>query len=195
MLYQIEANNLDLILYFFCGALLLICFALFYFLISQRSRYEKKIEIAEQSFLEKENSIESHLSTIKGSFESQEKSLLDRLNDFDNKEKVFLKTIKELDQKLLEEVENRKKILSQKKSGEVRLGHIAETLAPFLDQFDFEPDQCAFLGQPIDYISFGDDIISFIEIKSGESQLSKKQRHIRDLIKSKSIEWKEVRIK
>ena len=51
------------------------------------------------------------------------------------------------------------------------------------------------MGQPIDYISFGDDEITFIEVKSGNSQLSQKQRHIRDLVKAKLVSWKEVRIK
>tara|TARA_R110001592_G_scaffold321636_1_gene600232 strand:- start:13883 stop:14425 length:543 start_codon:yes stop_codon:yes gene_type:complete len=99
------------------------------------------------------------------------------------------------EEKLKEETEQRKKVLSQKKSGEVRLGHIAETLAPFLDQFDFDPENCCFMGKPIDYISFGDDEITFIEVKSGNAQLSSKQRHIRDLVKGKMVSWKEVRIK
>ena len=118
-------------------------------------------------------------------------------NTFINENSVVfnLKVINsDLEEKLAVEIDNHKKILSQKKSSEVRLGHIAETLAPFLDQFDFEPEQCTFLGQPIDYISFGDDEITFVEIKSGNSQLSKKQRHIRDLVKSKFINWKEIRI-
>lgn len=99
------------------------------------------------------------------------------------------------EEKLKQETEQRKKVLSQKKSGEVRLGHIAETLAPFLDQFDFDPENCCFMGRPIDYISFGDDEITFIEVKSGNAQLSAKQRHIRDLVNQKLISWKEVRIK
>lgn len=115
--------------------------------------------------------------------------------EFQKKEKDLISKTKELEKKLDEETVARKKVLSQKKSGEVRLGHIAETLAPFLDQFDFEPEQCCFLGQPIDYVSFGDDEITFIEVKSGNSQLSQKQRHIRDLVNSKLVSWKEVRIK
>tara|TARA_B110000444_G_C18818304_1_gene586337 strand:+ start:669 stop:1250 length:582 start_codon:yes stop_codon:yes gene_type:complete len=111
------------------------------------------------------------------------------------KESELISKQQELEKKLEEETLARKKVLSQKKSGEVRLGHIAETLAPFLDQFDFEPERCSFMGQPIDYISFGDDEITFIEIKSGNSQLSQKQRHIRDLVKQKLVAWKEVRIK
>jgi predicted Holliday junction resolvase-like endonuclease len=100
-----------------------------------------------------------------------------------------------LNNKLLELTEEKRKVTSQKKSSEVRLGHIAETLAPFLDQFDFDPETCVFLGKPIDYISFGDDEITFIEIKSGKSQLNTKQRYIGDQIKSKLVSWKEVRIK
>lgn len=100
-----------------------------------------------------------------------------------------------LEKQILEVSEQKKKVTSQKKSSEVRLGHIAETLAPFLEQFEFDPETCTFMGRPIDYISFGDDEITFIEIKSGNSQLSAKQRHIRDLVNNKLVAWKEVRIK
>ena len=60
------------------------------------------------------------------------------------KESELISKQQELEKKLEEETLARKKVLSQKKSGEVRLGHIAETLAPFLDQFDFEPERCLF---------------------------------------------------
>jgi predicted Holliday junction resolvase-like endonuclease len=110
------------------------------------------------------------------------------------KEAELLKSIAEVEQNLEEETETRKKVVSQKKSSEVRLGHIAETLAPFLDQFDFNPENCIFLGRPIDYISFEDEVVTLIEVKSGKSQLNTKQRHIRDLIKNKQVAWKEIRI-
>jgi predicted Holliday junction resolvase-like endonuclease len=110
-------------------------------------------------------------------------------------DKVNSKEIDSLNKKLEETTEAKKKVTSQKKSSEVRLGHIAETLAPFLDQFDFDPETCVFLGRPIDYISFGDDEITLIEVKSGKSQLNAKQRHIRDQVKAKLVTWKEVRIK
>lgn len=110
-----------------------------------------------------------------------------------NAEQLF--KIGSLEKQILEVSEQKKKVTSQKKSSEVRLGHIAETLAPFLDQFEFDPEACTFMGRPIDYISFGDDEITFIEIKSGNSQLSAKQRHIRDLVNNKLVAWKEVRIK
>lgn len=87
------------------------------------------------------------------------------------------------------------KLLSQKKSSEVRLGLISEKLAPFLDDFDFNPNGLTFLGNPIDYIHFGSGEITFIEVKSGKSRLSKKQRQIRDAIADGNINWYEFRIK
>tara|TARA_R110000824_G_scaffold339752_4_gene526277 strand:- start:303 stop:914 length:612 start_codon:yes stop_codon:yes gene_type:complete len=109
--------------------------------------------------------------------------------------KTATETTTDLEKRLEEESESRKKTLSQKKSSEVRLGHIAEKLAPFLDDFTFNPEDATFLGQPIDYIVFEEEVITFVEIKSGNSQLSPKQRHIRDLIKNNCVAWKEIRIK
>jgi predicted Holliday junction resolvase-like endonuclease len=112
---------------------------------------------------------------------------------------ILLKTVAEtaanLKKELENETESRKKTLSQKKSSEVRLGHIAEKLAPFLDDFTFDPEDATFLGQPIDYIVFEEEVITFVEIKSGNSKLSPKQRHIRDLIQNNCVAWKEIRIK
>jgi predicted Holliday junction resolvase-like endonuclease len=95
---------------------------------------------------------------------------------------------------LLEEKEAKKKVLSQKKSGEVRLGHIAEKLAPFLEDFTYDPSNATFLGQPIDYIVFEDEEIVFVEIKSGNAKLSPKQKHIKELIENNCVSWKEIRI-
>ena len=126
---------------------------------------------------------------------SKEQELIqERKQELDAKEKELLLNLSDLEKKLEEETENRKKVVSQKKSSEVRLGSIAETLAPFLDQFEFDR-KLHLLGKPIDYISFGDDEITFIEVKSGKSQLNSKQRYIRDQIKAKLVSWKEIRIK
>ena len=124
----------------------------------------------------------------------EQKSIKAREVDLNNKEAELLKNLAAVEKNLEEETESRKKTLSQKKSSEVRLGNIAETLAPFLDQFDFDPENCIFLGRPIDYISFDDEVVTLIEVKSGKSQLNSKQRHIRDLIKNKQVAWKEIRI-
>jgi len=125
----------------------------------------------------------------------EQKSTKAKEAELKQQESILLKNIAEVEKNLEEETESRKKTLSQKKSSEVRLGNIAETLAPFLDQFDFDPENCIFLGRPIDYISFEDEVITLIEVKSGKSQLNKKQRHIRDLINNNQVAWKEIRIK
>jgi predicted Holliday junction resolvase-like endonuclease len=154
-----------------------------------------KLRDREAESIERENNLNKTIKELQSSL-SKQQDLSSATNlDLKSRESKLVNKVNELQVSLSDETEARKKVLSQKKSGEVRLGHIAETLAPFLDQFDFEPERCSFMGQPIDYISFGDDEITFIEIKSGNSQLSQKQRHIRDLVKQKLVAWKEVRIK
>lgn len=154
-----------------------------------------KLNEGSHSTEEREKNLNRTIQELQSSI-SKQQSITSLSNaELKRKESELISKQQELEKKLEEETLARKKVLSQKKSGEVRLGHIAETLAPFLDQFDFEPERCSFLGQPIDYISFGDDEITFIEVKSGNSQLSQKQRHIRDLVKAKLVSWKEVRIK
>jgi predicted Holliday junction resolvase-like endonuclease len=145
--------------------------------------------------LEKENQfLKNQINQSQEYFSKQQKSIEDYRQELQCKEKFLIETNQTLEQKLADETDKLKKLTHQKKSSEVRLGHIAETLAPFLDQFDFEPEQCSFLGQPIDYISFGENEITFIEVKSGKSQLNSKQRNIRDLVKNKFVSWKEIRI-
>ena len=90
--------------------------------------------------------------------------------------------------------ESKAKLLSAKKSTEVRTGHIVEKFAPFLDSFPHSPEKAVFLGQPIDYLVFEDHGITFAEIKSGNAQLSKKQRSIRDHVKQGNVFWEEIRI-
>ena len=143
---------------------------------------------------EREEHLNQTIQNLQSALHTHQNNVQASSTEHKQREQELNKKIVQLEKDLQDETEKRKKVLSQKKSGEVRLGHIAETLAPFLDQFEFEPERCSFLGQPIDYISFGDDEITFIEVKSGNSQLSQKQRHIRDLVKQKAVSWKEIRI-
>jgi len=86
------------------------------------------------------------------------------------------------------------KLLSQKKSSEVRLGQISENLAPFLKDFKYNPKKTHFLGNPIDYIIFEEDKIVLLEIKSGESKLSDSQKNIKRLIQEGKVEFDQMRI-
>ncbi len=86
------------------------------------------------------------------------------------------------------------KLLSQKKSSEVRLGQISEQLAPMLEGFKYDPKQTHFLGMPVDFIIFQPDKVVFLEIKSGKAQLNSRQKEIKQLILDKKVTWDEMRI-
>jgi predicted Holliday junction resolvase-like endonuclease len=99
----------------------------------------------------------------------------------------FKKQLKELKEKYDKEI-------SSKKSEQVRLGSIAENLVPFLKDFKYNPKQCHFLGQPIDYLFIGDSEIVFIEVKTGDSTLSSKQKNIKKMIEEKKVRFETHRL-
>jgi len=175
----------------------LILFQFFYFLKFKKNidKLELEIKLQSKDFFSRENNYLATISTLQESSKLEQKIINERKQELDQKEKDLLIKLEDLENKLSQESENRKKIVHQKKSSEVRLGLIAETLAPFLDQFEFEPEECSFLGKPIDYISFGEEEITFIEIKSGNAKLNPNQKRIKKQIEDKKISWKEIRIK
>jgi hypothetical protein len=63
-----------------------------------------------------------------------------------------------------------------------------------LKDFDKDPKKLSFLGNPIDFVYFGEDEIVFIEVKSGKSQLNKNQRTVRDLVKDKKVSFEIFRV-
>ena len=88
-----------------------------------------------------------------------------------------------------------------KRSGAVKGGQIAEQLAPFLPNFPCNPADAHFLGQPVDYIAFPGlcekntvDEILLIEVKTNTSQLSGREKEIREAVKSGRIRYVEYRI-
>lgn len=83
----------------------------------------------------------------------------------------------------------------QKFSQSVKYGKMTEQFIPFTKDFPFNPDNFRFLGNPIDGVVFEEDKIVFAEFKTASSQLSQKQRNIRDLVKDKKIEWFEYKLK
>lgn len=87
-----------------------------------------------------------------------------------------------------------KALESRKKSTEVKMGAMVEKLAPFLNQFPGSAENAKFLGQPIDYIVFEEDEVVFVEVKSGESNLSEKQRKIKRQIEEGKVSFKIYRI-
>jgi predicted Holliday junction resolvase-like endonuclease len=80
-------------------------------------------------------------------------------------------------------------LISQRQSSHVRLGKVAENFYPLLSDFPYNSEKCTSILAPIDLIYWGEDDIVFVEIKSGKSQLSSKQRNIRNLVNEKKVRF------
>ncbi|MDP3917005.1 MAG: Holliday junction resolvase-like protein [Nanoarchaeota archaeon] len=106
---------------------------------------------------------------------------------------LMLLIIKNKEIRVLKELH--KDLMFAHKSKIVKHGKSFEQLFPFMSSYPYDSNNFRFLGSPIDGISFEDDEIVFVEFKTGESQLSKKQKHIRNLVNDKKIIWKEIRDK
>lgn len=80
-------------------------------------------------------------------------------------------------------------------SAAVKHGKRWEQFAPFMDSFSQVADRekFVFLGMPIDGICFDDDAIKFMEFKTGNSHLSKKQQQIKEQVERKNVKWIELR--
>lgn len=80
------------------------------------------------------------------------------------------------------------------------LGEVSEKMLPLLPDFPYHTKDLVFLGKGVDYLVF-DGLsrgelkeIIFLEIKSGQSQLNKNERMIRDVLGSKKVRYELMRI-
>lgn len=75
-------------------------------------------------------------------------------------------------------------------------GKFSENLSPYLPDFPFHPTEMRWLGSPVDYIVFkgmdNDKIeeLIFLEIKSGKSVLTAREKQIKKLIEEGKVSWK-----
>jgi predicted Holliday junction resolvase-like endonuclease len=106
--------------------------------------------------------------------------------------------IVDLSEKLQTTKEEEKKQKGRAQSAHTTKGQILEKWCPFIDHPQIEPHwqpkDWSFLGNPIDYIVWDEKGIVFLDVKAGKSQLTKKQRMIRDLIRDGNVEWREIRL-
>ncbi len=74
-------------------------------------------------------------------------------------------------------------------------GQFLEKLAPHFPDFPYEPTDLRFIGTPVDYVVFrglseGEvDEIVFLEVKSGTSALTTKERRVRDAVGAGAVRW------
>jgi len=87
-----------------------------------------------------------------------------------------------------------------KKSRAVLSGQFSEQLAPYLPDFPYKPTEARFIGKPIDFVIFKGmdekkiDEVVFVEVKSGQSQLSKVEKSLKETIEKKNILWNEYQV-
>jgi predicted Holliday junction resolvase-like endonuclease len=85
------------------------------------------------------------------------------------------------------------------RSQAVTAGKIYEQLVPYLPGFAFNPKDARFLGTPVDFVIFEGlsegrvRRIVFVEVKTGGSQLTTREREVRDAVKAGNVEWAEIR--
>jgi predicted Holliday junction resolvase-like endonuclease len=101
----------------------------------------------------------------------------------------------------LEKEEERIREDAIKRSARTLSGKALEKLVPFLEKFPYDAHDIRWLGDPIDLVVFdglakeNPNQIVFCEVKSGESELTKTQKKIKELVEKKRVKWEEFRIK
>ena len=107
---------------------------------------------------------------------------------------------------LIQKLKNSSEFKKQRKdavnrSRAVLGGQFSEQLAPFLHGFPCNPGDVRFVGKPIDFVAFpgsaeGGDIkeIYFIEVKSGQSKLSPREKQIKLAVEQGRVKYLEYRI-
>lgn len=85
-----------------------------------------------------------------------------------------------------------------KRSKAVIGGQMAEQIAPFLPGFPCNPADVRFVGKPIDFIAFPGaaenekiEEIIFIEVKTGDSKLSEREKQIKEAVEKKRVRYVE----
>lgn len=87
-----------------------------------------------------------------------------------------------------------------RRSTAVVSGKVGEHLAPYLGAFPWNPRDARFLGSPVDFLVFDglgeDDLreIVFVEVKSGASTLTARERRVRDAVLARRVSWREIRL-
>lgn len=99
--------------------------------------------------------------------------------------------------------EEKKKALNTQRS--VVRGAISEELAPLLPNFPYNGSDCKFLGQPFDYLVLdgmskfrdtgeGEIKLVLLEIKTGNSRLTKVEKAIKEAVEKGNIEFKTIKL-
>jgi len=170
-------------------------------LLEENKYYKELFELGDASYKDSQQKIQALMGTLnlKDVILTRGAAALEGANT--NLQKLLIvvdarnQSIQGLEESMSFQEEQYRKLLSQKKSSEVRTGKIAEQISPFLADYPLPPSTARFIGDPIDFVHFDEDKVTFVEVKSGKSQLSTKQRRIRDMIKDGKVDFVIYRVK
>lgn len=88
-----------------------------------------------------------------------------------------------------------------KRSVAVRKGQMVEQMAPYLPEFPCNPADARFIGKPFDFIAFPGldekntiDEILLIEVKTGNSALSGREKEVEKAVKEGRVKYITYRI-
>ena len=139
---------------------------------------EEKLRIAMESAFEKSSGLEKEIIEIRSEMTTwkaqEEEKMHDRIRDARDD--------------------------ALKRSRVVLKGKIGEQLAPIFDVFPFDVADARFIGSPVDFLVFdgySDGEIKevvLVEIKTGKSRLSTKERSIRNVVNEGRFRWLTVNI-
>ncbi len=79
-------------------------------------------------------------------------------------------------------------------------GQVLERLAPHFPEFPYDPTDLRFIGTPVDYIVFDGlaegevQEVVFLEVKSGRSNLTTRERRVRDAVEAGAVRWDIYRV-
>lgn len=102
--------------------------------------------------------------------------------------------LSQLEEEKLELTKKFEKLRHQKISADVKMGQKFEQIAPFMDNFPYKDDEIKGLFQPVDLVVFRENEIIFMEVKSGQSQLSDKQHRIKKLVEDGKVRFEVYRM-
>jgi predicted Holliday junction resolvase-like endonuclease len=86
------------------------------------------------------------------------------------------------------------------RSRAVIAGKVYEQVVPYLPGFPYNPKDVRFLGSPVDLVVFDGladgqvERIVFLEVKTGGSDLTSRERSVRDAVQAREVEWLELRV-
>ena len=134
-----------------------------------------------------------------GEFKLQDAGLF-HLDDFTPEAEEVYKDMQEALKERRADLKDRKEKIPKKSevgAKAVNLGFVLERIAPTLDGFTFDRNDCRSMFDPIDYVIFEGlntkgkvGKIILVDIKTGGARLSSKQKKIKGLVEDKKVEFK-----